>query len=100
MMTLELLIKVLLSNTVMFEVQFSSKAKKEFDQLKNLRVEETLTMLKIDPIPAKRYDVKKMRGVKDTFRIRIGDIRIVYTILWKVKIILIARIGDRKNVYD
>lgn len=44
------------------------------------QVEETLDTLKARPIPARTNDVIKLRGVKDSFRIRIGDIRIVYTI--------------------
>lgn len=46
------------------------------------QVEETLDTLKTRPIPARTNDVIKLKGVKDSFRIRIGDIRMVYTIEW------------------
>jgi len=61
---------------IMFRVEFSSRAKKEFDKLKEKRIEDVLEILKIDPIPARLYDVKKLIGLKDTFRIRIGKIRL------------------------
>ncbi len=51
-------------------------------------------------MPARLYDVKKLQGVKDTCRIRIGRIRIVYAILWSDKVILISRISPRESAYD
>lgn len=84
----------------MFRIEFSSKAKKEFDHLQDEKITETLKILTLDPVPAERYDVKKLHGMKDTFRIRIGDMRIVYTIIWKDRVILISRIGSRESVYD
>jgi mRNA interferase RelE/StbE len=50
-------------------------------------------------IPTRLFDVKKLAGTENAFRIRIGKIRIVYTILWKDKVILISRIGFRGRVY-
>ncbi len=49
---------------------------------------------------AKTFDVKKLEGLKDTFRIRLGKIRIVYTIIWKDKVILVSRIEKRGTAYD
>jgi len=83
-----------------FEIRLSSRAKKEFDKLKDKKIEEALKVLTSDPLPAKLYDVKKLKSLKDTFRIRIGKTRIVYTIIWKDKIILVSRIGLRESVYD
>ncbi len=65
-----------------------------------MKVIECLKTLSLDPIPAKRYDVKKLSGLKDSFRIRMGKVRIVYTVLWKEKVVLIARIGFRESVYQ
>ena len=84
----------------MFRVEFSSRAKREFDRLNEKKVEDALKVLMIDPLPARCYDVKKLKGLSDTFRIRIGKIRIVYTIIWKDRIVLISRISSRENIYD
>jgi len=84
----------------MFVVELSRRAKKGFDADYDERILEALRTLKSDPIPAKHYDVKKLDGLKDTFRIRIGKIRIVYTIMWKYKTILVSRIEKRGTAYD
>lgn len=85
----------------MFRIEFSSRAKKEFDyNSSDKRVVEAIKLLSINPVPARRYDVKKLKGLEDTFRIRIGKIRIVYTIIWGDKVILVSRIGERESVYD
>ncbi len=84
----------------MFRIEFSAKAKKEFDHLQDEIIEEAIKVLTLDPVPAERYDVKKLKGMRGTFRIRIGQMRIVYTIIWKDKVILISRIGSRESVYD
>lgn len=47
-----------------------------------------------------RFAISRSLRADDAFRIRIGRIRIVYTVIWQNKDILIARIGLRENVYD
>jgi mRNA interferase RelE/StbE len=87
----------------MFTIEFSSRAKKEYEWLeKRLKrhVEEALRLLKLDPVPAKVYDIRKLKGIDDTFRIRIGKIRIVYTCIWNDNVIVISRISPRESVYD
>ncbi len=84
----------------MFVVELSRRARKELDFIDDERIKEVLEHLKLDPVPAKFYDVRKLEGVKDSFRIRIGKIRILYTILWKDKVILVSRIKKRGTAYD
>lgn len=84
----------------MFIVELSRRARKELDLLGDERVKEILENLKLDPVPAKFYDVRKLEGVKDSFRIRVGKIRILYTIVWKDKVILVSRIEKRETAYD
>ena len=79
----------------MFIVELSRRAKKEFDEISDKRIAEALKILELDPVPAKLYDIRKLEGLKNTFRIRIGKIRIVYTIVWKDKVILVSRIEKR-----
>ena len=97
----------------MFTIAFSSRAKKEYDRLQNSprmhisevgakrgKIKEIFKMLAIDPVPARVCDVKKLRGLENTFRIRMGRMRIVYTIVWEDKTILISRISHRESAYD
>ena len=86
----------------MFEVHLSTKAKKELEQLdENLRnrIVKILEVLQLDPVPVRFYDVKKMVGVENTYRIRIGKIRIIYTVIWKDKVVIVSKIGFRGRVY-
>ena len=43
--------------------------------------------------------VKKLAGENDLYRIREGDYRIIYTIEDKELIVLVVKIGDRKEIY-
>ena len=44
-------------------------------------------------------DTTKMKGNNPFYKIRVGDYRIIYEIQEKVLIILIVKIGHRKDVY-
>jgi mRNA interferase RelE/StbE len=63
------------------------------------RVILALEVLKQNPAPVPEYDVKKLQGLKDTYRIRIGDIRIVYQIVWEFKRIKILVVEFRGRAY-
>jgi mRNA-degrading endonuclease RelE of RelBE toxin-antitoxin system len=34
-----------------------------------------------NPVPAEYYDIKKLKGHTNTYRARIGDMRVIYEIL-------------------
>jgi mRNA interferase RelE/StbE len=42
---------------------------------------------------------KKLKGHQSLYRIRCGNYRIIYEIQDKVLVVLVIRIGDRKEVY-
>lgn len=87
----------------MFKVLLSSRAKKEFDRFEEKyrnKIASLFEVLSFDPVPAKICDIRKFEGADDAFRIRMGKIRIVYSVIWQNKDIIIARIGLRENVYD
>jgi len=58
-----------------------------------------LEALSQNPAPAPEYDVKKLAGMHDTYRIRIGEIRIEYKVYWEFKRIGILRIEFRGRAY-
>ncbi|MEC4888934.1 MAG: type II toxin-antitoxin system RelE/ParE family toxin [Nitrospira sp.] len=60
------------------------------------RLVKRLTSLRDNPRP---QGVKKLAGEDDLYRIREGDYRIIYTIRDKELIILVVKIGNRKDVY-
>lgn len=60
------------------------------------RIERKLTELIENPRPLR---VKKLRGSDRTYRIRESDYRIIYEIRDRELLILVIRIGHRRDVY-
>lgn len=55
-----------------------------------------LEKLKLNPKP---YGAKKLAGMDNLYRIRIGDYRIIYTINNQFLSILVVKVGNRNDVY-
>ena len=72
------------------------KALKRLDPPVRRRIESAIDKLSENPRPP---GCKKLSGV-DAWRIRAGDWRIVYSIDDDVLIVLVVRIGHRRDVYD
>ena len=49
-----------------------------------------------DPRPA---GVERLQGEADLYRVRVGDYRIVYQVESKALVVLVVRIGHRRDVY-
>lgn len=47
----------------------------------------------------KGYDVKKLKGVKNTYRLRIGGYRIIYMVDFKKSKIFALAVSQRKKAY-
>jgi mRNA interferase RelE/StbE len=60
------------------------------------RLVKRLKTLRDNPRP---QGVKKLAGEDNLYRIREGDYRIIYTIADKQLIVLVVKIGDRKEIY-
>ncbi|KKQ43013.1 MAG: Addiction module toxin, RelE/StbE family [Microgenomates group bacterium GW2011_GWC1_37_8] len=50
------------------------------------------------PFP-KGFDIIKLEGTINSFRARIGKVRIIYTVNYKQKEIIIIKVKYRKNAY-
>jgi mRNA-degrading endonuclease RelE of RelBE toxin-antitoxin system len=87
----------------LFEVTVSQRAKKSSKKLlgyQKHRIIELLLVLRENPVPAEQYDVKKLQGYKDTFRARIGDIRVIYEVQWTKQAINVLVIERRETAYS
>ncbi len=74
------------------------KGLKTLDNELRERILETLEILEENPIPH-FLDLRKLRGYEDTYRIRVGKIRIVYSINWEDERIVVHFIGPREKAY-
>ncbi len=72
------------------------KKLKKIDWTNQLRIIDAINALEEDPRP---HGCKKLRS-REVWRIRVGKYRIIYEIQDNNLIVLVVRIGHRKDVYD
>lgn len=86
----------------MFNVLISNQARKFIKKLDNKRRERILVVLetlKSNPMPFRIYDLKKLEGIENSYRIRIGNMRITYELLLGEFIIKVRYVGFRGKAY-
>ena len=82
-----------------FSVVWKNQARKEFIRLEGavqLRILRVITNLEANPRPP---GAKKLEGHPDIWRIRSGDYRVIYTIEDDRLVVLVVKIGHRREVY-
>ena len=82
-----------------YTIVFDRAANKSFQSLERplqLRLLEHIESLADNPRPA---GVKKIKGQHEHWRIRAGNYRIIYTIRDQELVVLILKIGHRREVY-
>lgn len=82
-----------------YGIEFTASATREFkalDRQIRRRVADKINALIENPFPS---GVKKLQGEVEHFRIRVGDYRVIYRIDGTRVVIVIVRIGHRKEVY-
>jgi mRNA interferase RelE/StbE len=82
-----------------YQIEFKSSASKEIEILPRpmvVRVVEAIRELADTPYP---QGVKKLSGFDRTYRVRVGDYRILYTVYENRLVIEIIRVAHRKDVY-
>jgi mRNA-degrading endonuclease RelE of RelBE toxin-antitoxin system len=87
----------------LFEVTVTQRAQKVSKRLPEhykRRIIELLLILRENPVPAEYYDIKKLKGYADTYRARIGDIRVIYEISWNQRAIDVLLIEPRESAYS
>lgn len=82
-----------------YKIEFKKSAEKDLAKLPREilpRIIKAIRNLEQDPFP---HGVKKLRNYEKSYRIRISNYRILYTVYKKVLIIEIIQIGHRKEIY-
>jgi mRNA interferase RelE/StbE len=83
-----------------YRIEVTPRAQKDLKALpkrERRRVAEQIDALTTDPRPT---GCKKLKGREDFYRIRVGDYRVIYQIEDEILLILIVRVGDRKEIYE
>ena len=87
----------------MFQVALSQRARKSVKRLDNKfreRIIELLLVFRENPVPSDYYDIVKLKGQTNTYRVRVGDIRIIYEITWETKRVNVLVIERRGRAYS
>lgn len=82
-----------------YEIEISRTAEKQLRNLSErdqLRVVRAALALAEEPYPR---GTRKLSGYDDVFRIRVGRFRVLYSVVKNRLVILILKIGHRKDVY-
>lgn len=82
-----------------YKVNISATAEKSLKKIPKkdiIKVVELIQMLGIRPYPV---GCRKLSGEEDVYRVRQGNYRVIYEVLEHELVILVLKIGNRKNVY-
>ncbi len=82
-----------------YSIEISRTAEKQLKKLNRddqRRVVKAIVALADDPHPR---GSRKLTGCEDVFRIRVGQYRVLYSVSGKKLVIIILKIGHRKDVY-
>jgi len=83
-----------------YKIEWKRSATRELRRLPRevvSRILQAVEELSTDPYPT---GVRKLVGSEQTYRIRVGDYRVVYSVFSSTLIIQIIRVGHRKDVYN
>ena len=74
----------------------AEKALKKISKKDRIKIVRLIQTLAISPLP---QGVRKLIGEQSVYRVRQGNYRVIYELKNKKLIILILKIGHRKDVY-
>lgn len=72
------------------------KSLKDIPQSDVRKIRDKIEKLKNDPLP---HGSEKPEGYDDLYRIRSGDYRVIYQIVRRKLLILVVKIGHRREIY-
>jgi mRNA interferase RelE/StbE len=85
--------------TPRYSIRLAESASRSLNNLParlQVRIAAKIESLAANPFPP---GVRKIAGEEHAYRIRVGDYRVVYDVPEKEIVVLVLRIGHRKDVY-
>ena len=82
-----------------FSIQWRTSTRKDIRSIPRqevARVIDSVSQLANDPLP---HGSQKLSGSERTYRIRVGDYRVIYEVFCESRIIEVQRVRHRKDVY-
>ena len=84
---------------MLYQIEFSRQADRQFRNLPSQiqqRLRSRIDSLAIKPCP---QGSKKLSGVDQLYRIRVGDYRIIYAVKDNRLLVLVVKVGHRREIY-
>jgi mRNA interferase RelE/StbE len=82
-----------------YSVQFDRSAEKELDRLETTLINRVLPKIRLLAENPRPVGCKKLQIDQNLWRIRVGDIRVVYSINDSSRVVTINRIKFRREAY-
>lgn len=84
-----------------FSVVFGRRAERELTRREPRMIDRVLELADalVENVTPEGYDIEPMRGVRGFFRVRLGDVRVVYRVEEEKALITILRVAPRGRAY-
>lgn len=82
-----------------YEIRWKRSAIKELKRLPSHVVKRILVSVEALAQEPRPQGTRKLVGSENSYRIRVGEYRVVYTVLDNALVIEIVRVGHRSDVY-
>lgn len=82
-----------------YKVEITASAEKSLKKIPKkdiVKIVEAIRVLAISPFPE---GCRKLKGEEDVYRVRQGNYRIIYEVVENKLIVLVLKIGHRKDIY-
>ena len=82
-----------------YRIEITATAEKSLKKIPKKDIQkivEAIQVLAISPFPE---GCRKLKGEEDVYRVRQGNYRIIYEVIDKKLIVLVLKIGHRKDIY-
>jgi mRNA interferase RelE/StbE len=86
-------------NQPLYSIDVDQRAQRELARLSRevqVRIARRIDALTSDPWP---HGVERLTGARELYRVRVGDYRVIYTVSIPLRIVVIVRVGHRRDVY-
>jgi mRNA interferase RelE/StbE len=83
----------------MYQVLIARSAEKQLKKLSphvQRKIAAVIVSLSIEPRP---YGSKKLTGTVSSYRVRVGEYRIIYDIYEREIVVTVLKIGHRRDIY-
>ena len=82
-----------------YRIEFTRSAEKDLRKIDRSRISAILRKIEQLQFNPRPDGSKKLAGADRTYRVRVGDYRVVYEVEDDVLLVLVIRVAHRKDVY-